>query len=320
MAAGVFSDIPLTCINNWGKCSGHFIGSLCYLFCFVGIAVLSGASIPVLSQEIIFRDAAKKLKGGSVDLFVVNSFGSAYQLWGVPFHLLPAYIKDGAACFLNMGSLSSDGFLVQFLCLSTLSPCHCHTSVWHHLFHLDLLREQWYSPPDYCCTASHRDNILEILSTTEVTSYNSCIASSGLERQNRSSPGGRLTVVHCTEPLTLIGWGPVHSGRSRKGVGTQILAADEAWLQPSRALITAVMLFPFAAYLFLPPPNKQPKAHWDLQNREGKRSILRVKCMQPKLLQHTWPACGRNAVPMAGAPPANWTLHQLQSKRCHYAD
>ncbi|WVZ67371.1 hypothetical protein U9M48_016458 [Paspalum notatum var. saurae] len=70
-------------------------------------------------KEIIFIDASKKLKCGSVDLFVVNSYGSAYQalfmclllpflskLWGVPFHLLPAYIKDGAACFLNMGSVS----------------------------------------------------------------------------------------------------------------------------------------------------------------------------------------------------------------------
>nr|CAB3479471.1 unnamed protein product [Digitaria exilis] len=70
-------------------------------------------------KEIIFRDASKKLKCGSVDLFVVNSYGSAYQalfmclllpflskLWGVPFHLLPTYIKDGAACFLNMGSIS----------------------------------------------------------------------------------------------------------------------------------------------------------------------------------------------------------------------
>jgi len=28
------------------------------------------------------------------------------KLWGVPFHLLPTYIKDGAACFLNMGSIS----------------------------------------------------------------------------------------------------------------------------------------------------------------------------------------------------------------------
>uniref|UniRef100_J3L7Z2 EamA domain-containing protein n=2 Tax=Oryza brachyantha TaxID=4533 RepID=J3L7Z2_ORYBR len=71
-------------------------------------------------KEVIFLNAAKKLKGGSVDLFVVNSYGSAYQalfmclllpflskLWGVPFQQLPTYIRDGTACFLNMGSLSS---------------------------------------------------------------------------------------------------------------------------------------------------------------------------------------------------------------------
>ncbi|XP_062208119.1 protein CLT1, chloroplastic-like isoform X2 [Phragmites australis] len=88
----------------------------CFLVA-VGV-IITVASL--LLQEIIFIDAAKKLKGGSVDLFVVNSYGSAYQalfmclllpflskLWGVPFHLLPTYIKDGAACFLNMGSLSS---------------------------------------------------------------------------------------------------------------------------------------------------------------------------------------------------------------------
>jgi hypothetical protein len=31
-------------------------------------------------KETIFRDASKKLKCGSVDLFVVNSYGSAYQV------------------------------------------------------------------------------------------------------------------------------------------------------------------------------------------------------------------------------------------------
>ncbi|KAF9592236.1 hypothetical protein IFM89_012812 [Coptis chinensis] len=57
-------------------------------------------------KEIIFLDAARHLKGGSVDLFVLNSYGSAFQLWGVPFSQLPSYLKDGAACFLNIGSLS----------------------------------------------------------------------------------------------------------------------------------------------------------------------------------------------------------------------
>ncbi|XP_010938545.1 protein CLT1, chloroplastic isoform X2 [Elaeis guineensis] len=83
------------------------------------ISFLFQAADTVL-KETIFLDAAKKLEAGSVDLFVVNSFGSAFQalficlllpflskLWGVPFNQLPTYIKDGAACFLNIGSLSS---------------------------------------------------------------------------------------------------------------------------------------------------------------------------------------------------------------------
>ncbi|KAF6140441.1 hypothetical protein GIB67_030522 [Kingdonia uniflora] len=70
-------------------------------------------------KEVIFLNAAKKLKGGTLDLFVVNSFGSAFQalficlllpflskLWGVPFSQLPSYLKDGAACFINIGALS----------------------------------------------------------------------------------------------------------------------------------------------------------------------------------------------------------------------
>ncbi|KAH6810746.1 CRT transporter 3 [Perilla frutescens var. frutescens] len=71
-------------------------------------------------KETIFLDAAQRLKGGSMDLFVVNSFGSAYQavficlllpflsnLWGVPFGQLPSYLKDGAACFLNIGTMTN---------------------------------------------------------------------------------------------------------------------------------------------------------------------------------------------------------------------
>ncbi|XP_068658856.1 protein CLT1, chloroplastic-like isoform X2 [Aristolochia californica] len=71
-------------------------------------------------KEVVFVNAAKELKGGSVDLFVVNSYGSGFQaificlllpflskLWGVPFNQLPAYLKDGAVCFVNLGSLTS---------------------------------------------------------------------------------------------------------------------------------------------------------------------------------------------------------------------
>ncbi|GLT41783.1 hypothetical protein SLA2020_158260 [Shorea laevis] len=61
------------------------------------------------------------MMGGSVDLFVVNSYGSAFQalficlllplskLWGIPFSQLPSYLKDGAACFLNIGGTLSSG-------------------------------------------------------------------------------------------------------------------------------------------------------------------------------------------------------------------
>ncbi|KAK7300250.1 hypothetical protein RJT34_11091 [Clitoria ternatea] len=71
-------------------------------------------------KELIFLDSTHKLKGGSMDLFVVNSYGSAFQalfiflllpflskLWGIPFSQLPNYLKDGAACFLNVGTLSN---------------------------------------------------------------------------------------------------------------------------------------------------------------------------------------------------------------------
>ncbi|OMO72838.1 hypothetical protein CCACVL1_17565 [Corchorus capsularis] len=73
-------------------------------------------------KEVIFLDATRRLKGGSVDLFVVNSYGSAFQalficlllpflskLWGIPFSQLPTYLKDGAACFLNIGGTLSSG-------------------------------------------------------------------------------------------------------------------------------------------------------------------------------------------------------------------
>ncbi|XP_017983858.1 PREDICTED: protein CLT1, chloroplastic isoform X1 [Theobroma cacao] len=73
-------------------------------------------------KEVIFLNAAERLECGSVDLFVVNSYGSAFQalficlllpflskLWGIPFSQLPNYLKDGAACFLNISGTISSG-------------------------------------------------------------------------------------------------------------------------------------------------------------------------------------------------------------------
>ncbi|CAJ1974054.1 unnamed protein product [Sphenostylis stenocarpa] len=68
-------------------------------------------------KEYIFIDSATRLKHKSLDIFVVNSFGSGFQalfvflslpllskLRGIPFAELPSYFKSGAGCFLNLGA------------------------------------------------------------------------------------------------------------------------------------------------------------------------------------------------------------------------
>ncbi|XP_048226762.1 protein CLT2, chloroplastic isoform X2 [Ricinus communis] len=79
----------------------------------ISSAFQAGASI---IKEFIFVDAAKLLKGKSLDIFVVNSFGSGFQalfvvlllpllsnLKGIPFAQLPSYLKSGAGCLVNIG-------------------------------------------------------------------------------------------------------------------------------------------------------------------------------------------------------------------------
>ncbi|ESQ41186.1 hypothetical protein EUTSA_v10015653mg [Eutrema salsugineum] len=79
--------------------------------------LLQGAD--TVLKEVIFIDSQKRLKGDSLDLFVVNSYGSAFQaicialllpflskLWGIPFNQLGSYLKDGAVCFLNIGTMT----------------------------------------------------------------------------------------------------------------------------------------------------------------------------------------------------------------------
>ncbi|CAN8299416.1 unnamed protein product [Cochlearia groenlandica] len=79
--------------------------------------LLQGAD--TVLKEVIFIDSQKRLKGESLDLFIVNSYGSAFQavcialllpflskLWGIPFNQLGSYLKDGAVCFLNIGTIA----------------------------------------------------------------------------------------------------------------------------------------------------------------------------------------------------------------------
>ncbi|KAG8369172.1 hypothetical protein BUALT_Bualt15G0123600 [Buddleja alternifolia] len=77
-------------------------------------AFQAGASIV---KESIFLDAATRLEGKSLDIFVVNSFGSGFQavfillflpilsnLKGIPLSGLLSYIQSGSVCFLNIGT------------------------------------------------------------------------------------------------------------------------------------------------------------------------------------------------------------------------
>ncbi|XP_039012891.1 protein CLT1, chloroplastic-like isoform X2 [Hibiscus syriacus] len=115
VAVGVIITVASGSSSGYSLKEASIFWSLLMIFSF-----LLQAADTVL-KEVIFLDAAKRLKCGSVDLFVVNSYGSAFQalfiflllpflskLWGIPFSQLPNYLKDGAACFLNIsGTLSS---------------------------------------------------------------------------------------------------------------------------------------------------------------------------------------------------------------------
>ncbi|KAM3692616.1 hypothetical protein ACJW31_08G102300 [Castanea mollissima] len=103
-----------------GSSAGHSLKEAGIFWSVLMVVSFLFQAADTVLKEVIFSDAAQRLKGGSVDLFVVNSYGSAFQafficlllpflskLWGIPFSQLPNYLKDGAACFLNVGTLSS---------------------------------------------------------------------------------------------------------------------------------------------------------------------------------------------------------------------
>ncbi|KAL4283360.1 hypothetical protein GQ457_16G006970 [Hibiscus cannabinus] len=105
-----------------GSSSGYSLKEASIFWSLLMIVSFLLQAADTVLKEVIFLDAAKRLKGGSVDLFVVNSYGSAFQalficlllpflskLWGIPFSQLPNYLKDGAACFLNIGGTLSSG-------------------------------------------------------------------------------------------------------------------------------------------------------------------------------------------------------------------
>ncbi|KAK8520593.1 hypothetical protein V6N13_030964 [Hibiscus sabdariffa] len=105
-----------------GSSTGHSLKEAGIFWSLMMIVSFLLQAAGTVLKEVIFLDGAQRLKGGSVDLFVVNSYGSAFQalfiglllpflpkLWGIPFSQLANYLKDGAACFLNIGGTLSSG-------------------------------------------------------------------------------------------------------------------------------------------------------------------------------------------------------------------
>lgn len=104
-----------------GSSDGQLLSGIKFLWpalMVVSSSFQAGASI---LKEYVFIDGAKRLQGKSLDIFVVNSFGSGFQaifvflllpflsnLRGIPFTELPHYLKNGAACFLNIGGSMED--------------------------------------------------------------------------------------------------------------------------------------------------------------------------------------------------------------------
>ncbi|CAN1159462.1 Protein CLT2, chloroplastic [Linum perenne] len=88
-------------------------------YMWAAVMILSSAlhSGAMILKEFVFLDASKKMKGKSLDIFVVNTLGSGFQalfvllllplmsnLKGIPLAQLPLYLKNGTGCFLNLWS------------------------------------------------------------------------------------------------------------------------------------------------------------------------------------------------------------------------
>ncbi|KAL9446964.1 hypothetical protein AB3S75_014599 [Citrus x aurantiifolia] len=103
-----------------GSNSGQMLSRVDFLWPSMMIASSAFQAGASIIKEFIFDDAKKRLKGKSLDIFVVNSFGSGFQalfvllflpflsnLKGIPFAELPLYLKSGAGCLLNLGANTS---------------------------------------------------------------------------------------------------------------------------------------------------------------------------------------------------------------------
>ncbi|KAJ6805696.1 putative protein CLT2, chloroplastic [Iris pallida] len=99
-----------------GANEGQFLAGVEFLWPALMVASSAFQAGASILKEFAFIDAARRLQGKPLDIFVVNSFGSGFQalfvflllpvlsnLRGIPFAKLPTYLRSGAACFLNVG-------------------------------------------------------------------------------------------------------------------------------------------------------------------------------------------------------------------------
>ncbi|KAG0464335.1 hypothetical protein HPP92_020404 [Vanilla planifolia] len=104
-----------------GSSNGQLLSGIEFLWPVLMVASSAFQACASILKEFVFIDSAKRLQGKSLDIFVVNSFGSGFQalfvflllpflsnLRGIPLAELPQYLRDGAACFLNIGGSLTD--------------------------------------------------------------------------------------------------------------------------------------------------------------------------------------------------------------------
>ncbi|KAH7292712.1 hypothetical protein KP509_29G082100 [Ceratopteris richardii] len=123
--------MALTSTSNSFRISSSNEGLFWPIIMIISASFQAGASI---IKEFVFRDASERLQSKSVDIFVVNSFGSGFQslfvllllpilsqIRGIPFSELPGYVKDGAGCLFNIGNYHADCYNAPLLTSSYIA-------------------------------------------------------------------------------------------------------------------------------------------------------------------------------------------------------
>ncbi|PHT43753.1 hypothetical protein CQW23_17778 [Capsicum baccatum] len=117
-----------------GSDSNQMLAGIAFVWPVLMVASSAFQAAASVIKEFVFIDAASRLKGKVLDIFVVNSFGSGFQaifvllflpflsnLKGIPFSELPSFLKSGAGCFFNIGNIVSGAISILLnLCVACI--------------------------------------------------------------------------------------------------------------------------------------------------------------------------------------------------------